>query len=138
MADYRAIRKNDADFKAKMKAKEEMQAKGEVHDWIKIPYGHGQVLVCKKIGYCPAINGFLRMSYVNEWVRRKKLDEEYNAFKKIRVEILAEDYEMYTEHMDELIEKIFLIKQDFHVEKMKESVSEMKKVIGDKNDGEKV
>lgn len=131
MDKIQAIRKNNAEFKAKMKIKEDLKANGDHHEWVSIPYGQTEVLVCKKTGWCPTINGFIYMTYINEWLKRKKMDEEYQKFRKNRVELLAEDYEMPYEHMEQLIEKIFAIKQDFHVEKMKKSVEEMQN--GDKN-----
>ncbi len=134
LRNIKAINANNKEFRSKVKAKEEMQAKGEYHEWIRIPYGTEERLVCKKTGWCPTINGFLAMGYVNSWVERLGMEKEYNKYSDARVKLLAEDYEMPTQWMEDLIEKVFKIKKDFHVEKMKDSVAEMKDLFGEPED----
>ena len=123
------LRAKNRKFQALMKAKKDLQESGDHHDWETIPFGTEEVLVCMKTGWCPSKNGFIPMEYIKEWERRKKLDEEYQTYRKGKVEALAEDYEMPYEHMEELIEKIFAIKQNFHTGKMKDAIDEMKKIV---------
>ncbi len=133
------MRANNKEFYARIQAKEEMKVKGDFHNWIKIPCEMGEeMLVCSKTGWCPSKDAFLSMEYVNKWIQQKKLDEEYQAFRKIRVETLAEAWEMTVPQLEGLINEIFKIKQDFHTQKMEKSITEMKKVIGDKKDGKEV
>ena len=127
----KSIHANNKEFKRRMKNKNDMQAKGDGHEWINIPYGTEEVMVCKKTGWSPTLNAFLSMEYVNMWLKRQEREKEYQAYREEKMILLAEKHGINKEKMEEIAEGIFAIKQSFHVKKMKQAVKEMRS--GEKN-----
>ena len=114
----KAIMTNNKLFKSKQAAMEKMKAEGGMHEWVQVPTMQGMLLACKKTGWCPTLQGFLQLSHINSYLEAKKAEEEYKIFRDIRVGELADKHNMSFFDMEKLVEQIFSIKKDFHVERI--------------------
>lgn len=114
------IMKNNRLFKKKQEEVAQMREKGETHEWVNIPgvAGYGNLLVCKKTGWSPALQGFVPMDIVRKFVKKIELELEYKEFRDRRIEDLARSWNIPFPDMESLVEKIFAIKKDFHIMKM--------------------
>ena len=113
----KAIRQNNIEFKNKQAEVDKMKAAGDFHEWQEIPTMHGMLLVCKKTGWCPSLNGFIEQSRINSYLEAAKMDEEYKAFRKERINNLASKLVLTIADTEKIVEEIFSMKKDFHLMK---------------------
>lgn len=131
------IRKGYKDFfKEKDKEIAKMKEEGRLHDWVTLPVnipGKGIIdtTVCKETGYCPSVDGFVDKMQVRHMVEMKRLNEEFDSFRKNRVSELAEKWNTSEDVFGNIIDDIYSIKKDFHVQKMEQSMKELKEQLGD-------
>jgi len=114
-----------------------MKEEGRMHKWITLPVripgqGMQETQVCEETGYCPAVEGFVDTFQMKQMISQKKNEEEFKAFKELRIAELAEEYSMTEEAFGHIVEEIYSMKKDFHVKKMEESIKELKEQFGDK------
>ena len=124
---YRLIRKNDQQFYNMQKEMEKMKENGEIHEWVSINTGMGDIIVCKKTGWCPSINGFIPKehieSYQKEQENAKKVEEEYAVYEKNKLFDLNTKYgvNMVNKDMKSMAEDVYAIKRDFYIAKIEEA-----------------
>jgi phage FluMu protein gp41 len=114
-AQIKEIMKNNKEFAKKKAEVAKMKANGDFHEWVSIPSTGGTMLVCKKTGYVPSLNGFVPVEMVKSYLNKVKREEEYKAFRDSRVKALADQYRMSLETAEKIVEAIFSIKKDFSV-----------------------
>lgn len=127
-------RKMNKVYEDRMKAVEEMKAKGEHHEWIQMAISHPtegpiNTHVCKKTGYAPHIESFISMDHVKRVVQARKDEEEFQAFKEKKLEEYALKYGIG--EVEEVYEKMITIKRDFKLKKMEDFKNEIKEKFGD-------
>lgn len=118
----------------KMKKVEKMKSEGEHHEWVDMGINHPTMgfvntHVCKKTGYAPAIESFIDMNHINKVIKARKEEEEFQAFKKEKLE----EYELKygIGNVEEVYEKMISIKKDYHIDKMNKFKQEIKEKFGD-------
>lgn len=122
-------------FHEKMKERALMSIRGEMHDWISMPINGRDLLVCKKTGWCPAINGFVYKEEIEKFLKRQKIEERYQKYRDAKVKELAEELKLSIEKTEEIVEKVFDIKKQFHLILMDESLEEMRQQIEERDKG---
>lgn len=129
------VRAREKAFRKKQKEVEEMKARGDMHEWISMPIsGVGEeVMVCRKTGYVPSKEGFLPIEIIQHYEKsqavEKKIKEEYDEFKSERVSGISERYEIPMEKMEDLMDEIYSIRKDFHVQKMEEELKRVQDTV---------
>ena len=113
----KAILDNNKLFAKKTAEMEEMKVRGELHEWVKVQTAGGQMLVCKKTGWCPDLQGFVSLELVEEYFTKIKAQEEYKEYRDLRVAELAKELDFDIQKMEDVVERIFSIKKDFHLNK---------------------
>jgi len=115
-------------FRKKQKEVEDMKARGEVHEWvtISIPGLGGNMMVCRKTGYVPSKKGFLPIEVIQRHEKtqafEKKIQKEYDEFKNERFSSISKDYDIPMEKMEDLMDKICSIYNDFHNQRFKQEL----------------
>lgn len=127
------ILENNKDFAKKQAAVDEMKANGEFHEWITVPTLSGEMLVCKKTGWCPNVKGFVALELINSYLEKVKMEQEYKEYRNARVEKLAKELDFDMEKMETIVESIFSIKKDFHVDRIARLADEFTKRAEDVN-----
>lgn len=108
-------------YKAMMKEVDEMKARGEFHEWIKVPFTDTEnVYVCKKTGYCPSKGGFFDMMYVSSFLEKIKEKENYEAFKSEQLSKIAAQFDLKLEEISSLTDEIIDIPNRYVDEKRKD------------------
>lgn len=128
------------EYKALLKKKEDsitkMKKEGRFHKWITLPVripgkGVQETTVCEETGYCPSVDGFIDLMQMKEMLIKKKNEEEFAEFRKERIKELSSKYGMHEELFEDVVNDIYSIKKDFHVDKMNKSIKELKEQFGD-------
>ena len=96
----------------------EMKAAGEYHEWIDVFLGDEERNVCKKTGYCPSLDGFIPMQYIEMHLQKLKLEEEYQEFRLGKINEIAEEMNLTNEEVEKFADRIYSIKKDFHILKL--------------------
>ena len=109
----KTIIKNNANFAEKQAAVEKMKADGDFHQWETIPTLQGQAMVCIKTGWSPTLQGFIPMSFINNYLENRKAEAEYKEFRSARVQLLAHQLQLSIPAMEDVVEKVFSMKKDF-------------------------
>jgi hypothetical protein len=124
------MKKEDEDRVAKMKAE------GRMHKWVTMPVkipGKGivETSVCEETGYCPSVDSFVEVSKIKQIQMAKQQEKEYQQFRDSEIQRLSDEYNIDPYTMDNLVQDVFKIKRNFHTNKMKESIKELKEMFGD-------
>jgi hypothetical protein len=106
---------NNKEFAKKQAEVAKMKANGDFHEWVSIPSTGGTMLVCKKTGYVPSLNGFVPVEMVTSYLNKVEREKDYKIYRDLRVMALANQHGMHLESMERLVEDIFSIKKDFSV-----------------------
>lgn len=126
-AEVQAIRENNKKFRAKQEEVKKMKEKGDLHEWITVPSINGEIMVCKKTGWSPTLNGFIPMDLLNDHLFKIQIEKEYKEYRNKRVSKLAAELGFTETKMEDVVEKIFSMKKDFHVERMARLAEEFAK-----------
>jgi hypothetical protein len=126
-ANIKAIWRNNAEFAKKQAEVEKMKANGDFHEWVSIPSVNGTMLVCKKTGYTPSLNGFVPVEMIASYLERVKREEEYKEFRNARVAALAQELNFDLPKMERIVEQIFSMKKDFTVLKLEQLSQDLSK-----------
>lgn len=129
---YSALMQNQKKYEEKMKEKEEMQARGEYHEWVTIPIGAQEVMVCKKTGYCPSRNSFFDVKGVQRIVAEQELAKRYEVHREEKIKLLASMYGLSIEDLENLADELFTMKKDFYVKHMTQELDKMKSQANEK------
>lgn len=121
------IMSDNKEFARRTKEIKKMKEDGDFHEWVEIPNSTGTTLVCKKTGWTPSLKGFLSVKEVERYLNKVKLEKEYKEYRDVRVSELAEELGFDLPKMESIVEKIFSIKKDFSVGKIKDLADEMMK-----------
>lgn len=113
--------KNHKSFKKRM-AEVERRKKDEgfTHKWITYNVGGKELHICQETGYCPTINGFFDVDFVQGIVKARQMEEEFNLFKQSEIKKMAEELGIGAEYMQELIERGSNIRSKFVMNKLRE------------------
>jgi len=120
-------------FNKKMKIVERMKKDGEYHDWIPVMVGLKQYHVCQKTGWCPTIEGFISMEYVETCKKLRKEEEDYKEYRDNKVKDLAAKHSISLEDMEKLMESVFDIKKQWallKIERLQEEAKDAQKKDG--------
>jgi len=122
---------NSKEYNKKMKEVDEMKANGDLHEWISLPVRlNGQeAYVCRKTGFCPTIEGFVPMSYIQLWESRQKQLEEWEIFRQRKMEDLVQKHNLPIQKLEELSDDIYAIKRDFKVSEMERGIKEILSIV---------
>ncbi len=112
------IMENNRKFKAKMAEMDRMKAAGEFHEWVDVPSSQGTMLVCKKTGWAPSLKGFVPLSAINAYLEQLQAEKDYKEYRAARVQLLAHELQLTVPMMETVVEKVFSMKKDFHVERI--------------------
>ncbi len=132
----RAIMKNNRLFKAKQAEVAKMKAAGDMHEWINVPSAGGTMLVCKKTGYAPSLDGFIPMQYINNYLENLKAEEEYKVFRAERIHKMALDNDSTVEKIEKIVEQVFSMKKDFALMRIEKLQKELQDRAAAVNDGQ--
>lgn len=129
------VLKVKSSYKKKLKEKEDAVKKykedGNLHKWVTLPvkFPDGKLQetqICEETGYCPAINGYVELSQVKNMLEMRKTEEEYQEFRKSELKRIQEYYSIDNSDIEPLVADIFGMKKKFHVQKMEESIADLK------------
>lgn len=120
------INKTNKSFSQKEKDREEMLARGELHEWVEVMTMYGPTRVCKKTGYMPEHKGYLSKKALKSSLLAIERDERYKEYRNKKVSGLAEKHNMSVESMELLVEEIFDIKKQFNLNELSDVVEEMR------------
>ena len=126
MYKIRLMRETNAAFKIKQAEVTKMKAAGDFHEWQEIPTMQGSMMVCKKTGWCPSLNGFIERSRIESYLNDLKREEEYKDYRANRVQQLCQALNMSTQQVEKVVEDVFSIKKDFHLMKAAQLQQELK------------
>jgi len=136
VADIKALNAQNRQFKTRMDAMDKMKADGDFHEWIYVPSTTGELMVCKKTGWCPSLKGFFPMQNIKQHLADKQADEDYKVFRAARVEKLSKRLNLAIWDMEQVVEEVFSIKKDFTLIRLTKLQEELKAV--GKNESNKV
>ncbi len=123
----RVIFENNRLFKAKQAAVAKMKAAGDMHEWVNVPSTSGMILACKKTGYVPSLDGFIPLTFINNYLENLKAEEEYKVFRADRIYKIAQKYDLDVPKTEEIVEQIFSMKKDFallRIEKLQKELQD--------------
>lgn len=119
---YKLNKKNHNQLLAQKKMKEDMGKNGDMHEWINMTkYYKGEVhdlLVCKKTGWCPKLNGFISLEQVKKELDKIELEQQYQVFRNLNYKQLAEKYNLPIDKLEEISEDIYNVKKQFYLNKI--------------------
>lgn len=118
---------NNRQFARKQAAVDEMKSRGEMHEWATVATPNGDIMVCKKTGWSPDLKGFVPVEAVTSYLNKIKVEEEYKEYRNKRVEELAKEIGLSLDKTEEIVEKVFSIKKDFHVDRISKLSNELGK-----------
>lgn len=118
---------DNKEFAKKQAVVDKMRADGDFHDWIAVTDVVGTFLVCKKTGWCPDKKGFIPLELINSYLEKIKMEEEYKEYRNARVGKLAEELGFDLAKMESVVEKVFSIKKDFHVDRIAKLADDLSK-----------
>lgn len=126
-------RKMNKKYEEKINEVLKMKEKGEHHEWVDMMVTHpveGRVNthVCKKTGYAPQIESFVKLENVKRIIKSRKEKEEFEKYKEKKLEEYSSQYEI--KDIKDVYEKMIAIKKDFHVKKMEDFQKEIKEKYG--------
>lgn len=121
------ILENNKAFAKKQAAVDAMRANGDFHEWITVTDVVGTFLVCKKTGWCPDKKGFIPIELINAYLEKIKMEEEYKEYRNQRVAKLAEELGFDLPKMESVVEKVFSMKKDFHVDRIAKLADDLSK-----------
>jgi len=117
------------------KKRDEMIKNGDLHEWIDLPIAGKMVKVCKKTGWVPEWKDYIVPHVLRQMLSDLDRDKRYKTYRNEKVADLAKAHDMTNEAMEELVEKIFDIKKQFHLREVDVVVKEMKeKASGQEKD----
>lgn len=117
--------KIDKLYRKKKKEREAMLDKGEVHEWVTIPYGMQEVMVCKKTGWCPSLNGFIPMNLVGSQLKLQDIKKGFDEFKNQKLIEWAKEFNVTTERMQEFVESVYNLKKQYYTDYMEKQIIDM-------------
>lgn len=125
--------KNNKEFNKKKKEVEDMKANGDMHEWINLPTMQGNKLVCKKTGWCPELEGFIPMHFIQRHLMnveiQKQTEEKYEKFKESKIKEVSDQYNLDESLIHGIMDKAFEIKKEFHTKLIEEQQADMEKQI---------
>jgi hypothetical protein len=113
ISDIKAVNAQNREFKARMAEMDKMKTNGDFHEWIYLPSTAGEIMVCKKTGWCPSVKGFFSTKLINQHLADKQAEEDYKVFRNKRVLQLATDIGKNFSETEKIVEAVFSIKKDF-------------------------
>ena len=120
-----AILKNDKLFKAKQAEVAQMKASGGYHEWVKIVDAEGELLVCKKTGWCPSLEGFVSVEKVKTYLDKVQAEIEHREYRDARVLALSVKMNLSLADTEKFVEEVFSIKKDFYVNRIEKLRKEL-------------
>lgn len=118
-------------FAKKIAEMKEMKARGELHEWTEVQTQNGEMIVCKKTDWCPDVKGFVPLNLIHSYLERIQMEKEYKEYRNLRIAKLAKELDFDLKKMEDVVEKVFSIKKDFHVNKAAKLVDELKQRVED-------
>jgi len=138
MANYRIWKEIDDRqklYEQKMREKDDMREKGDLHEWVSIPFGTDELLVCRKTGWCPERKSFIELHYIKMQEEKRKLDAEYKVHRDEKVKKLAKEHSLSLDDMESLVESVFDMKKQFFLKHMDRSIKEMQEKANERKTG---
>jgi len=125
------IIENNRLFKKKQEEVDKMKAEGGMHEWVSIKVNQGvELMVCRKTGWCPTLNGFIPLKNIESALEMVKSEQEYKIFRDTRVLSIATKYNLSLETTEEIVEKIFSIKKDWTLLRLERFQKELEQRSG--------
>jgi hypothetical protein len=117
------------EYKKRFREVIEMKERGEVHEWINMAINlKRNAHVCKKTGYCPDLNGFFDVKYVQGIAKAQEQAKQLTLYRNRRVADIALKYGMEFDHLLNIMEEVAAIQKEFYVEKLDNLQQELKAV----------
>ena len=129
---------NNKEYKIRKEEVRQMKEKGEFHEWVTVLTPSGEMMVCKKTGWCPDFEGFVPINMITAYLEKIKMEKEYKEFRNARVLELANELKLGIIEMEEIVEKVFSIKKDFTVNRLKELSADLKGKASDEDNNNTV
>lgn len=108
---YKYLKESKAKYDRLQKAKDDMIARGETHEWVEFTYMNGQrIMVCKKSGWSPTLNGFLDLKVVGQYLQAenevKRITKEYEDFLSEKLVSLSKQYDIEVSVLRKILKDI--------------------------------
>lgn len=119
-------------FKKLEKARNEMIANGDRHQWMSIRIMGQSINVCEKTGWAPTLNGFVPLHIIESYKQEMASEKEYQDFRNARVQLIARENQMTIDQVERLVEQVFSMKKDFaliRIEKLQKEMAERAAVV---------
>lgn len=118
--------KENSTFNKKLRDVErKKKEEGLVHKWMNLAVGTKEYHVCELTGFCPSLNGFFSVDYIQEILKARKREEEYQEYRKDVITKIGEDIGLGYEAMNEYADKIVGIKTKYYTEKLEQLKNEL-------------
>lgn len=128
---FLVLYRNNKSYNNKLRSKKAMLNRGEMHEWIKIYMGTKEIMVCKKTGWCPSLNGFLDINYVNSMGELQLVKAGFEKYKEQRIAEMARDLGISVEEAKNFSEEIFKMKKEYYLNNMSNQLKRMYKKAND-------
>lgn len=117
------------EYKKRFRQVVEMKENGEHHEWITMAINlNKNTHVCKKTGYCPDLNGFFDVKYVQGIAKTQEQVKELIKYRNRRLADIALKHGMEFEFLLDLMEEVAAVKKEFYVQKLDDLQEELKAV----------
>lgn len=128
-----AKRRYKLEYDRKLKEKDEMISRGELHEWVTIKDHTMEVMVCKKTGWVPDKKIFLPLPMVKSYLAQDNVKKDYEAAKQKEIEKLSLKLNLPVDVIDRVYASLLEHKKDFYVSFMKQQNQEAVKGESEKN-----
>lgn len=98
---------------------------GFVHKWTNLAIGTKEYHVCELTGFCPSLNGFFSVEYIQDILSARKREEEYKEYRIKEITKIGEEIGLGYEAMNEYANKLIGIKTKYYTEKLEQLKSEL-------------
>jgi len=98
---------------------------GFVHKWMNLAIGTKEYHVCELTGFCPSLNGFFAVEYIQDILSARKREEEYKEYRIKEITKIGEEIGLGYEAMNEYANKLIGIKTKYYTEKLEQLKSEL-------------
>lgn len=120
---YNNFKKNREQNK-RLKKLESNKCQGP-HSWINMNVDGSKTHVCRECFFSPKHDTFVKENFVKEAVYMEQFDLEYKEYFNKKIQEIAIFYNISTDKLVEIGEKIIEIKKDFASEYVKKMIEEM-------------
>lgn len=118
---------NEKIFKEKSKEVEAMKKEGGHHKWMEMAIGTKTHLVCENTGWCPELEGFVNMPYIEQIKKQKAEHQKYLEYRKTRIKELAKKYRIGFKSVEHIVDSAFDIKKQWAIQKIAKAQEKAKK-----------